>query len=207
LEEAFPTEIIQKKITIQRPIQKPATAAEIKAFREKTKKDQKVYEGKEKQYTAEVIKKFKKEQEKKEKEKEKAAKPKKLKIKKKDERVFYHIMGEFEVEPEEVLSLLGKPIEELREMNKSKGLPLPRDPKDRYRYIRTLIMEKYPEWTELFMKKYKVHSGELTNDYYSLNVKELEEVAKEIGANTPPYYGLDIRAYWINEILKKKYGK
>ena len=65
-------------------------------------------------------------------------------------------------------------------------------------------MEKYPQWTEMFMKKYKVTSAAIP---YSLNVKELEEVAKEIGANTPPYYGLDIRAYWINEIFKKKYGK
>jgi hypothetical protein len=200
LEEAFPTEIIQKKITIQRPIQKQATAAEIKAFKEKTKKDQKVYEAEEKQTFTEVKKEIEKQ------ERQAAAKRKKLKIKKKDEKKFYFIMGEFKVNPEEVISLLGKSIEELKKMTESKGLPLPRNPTDDYRYIRTLIAEKYPEWNDMFMKKYRLTPEQL-KDYTSLNTKELEEIAKEIGANTPPYYGLDIRGYWIDEILKKKYGK
>jgi hypothetical protein len=92
LEEAFPTEIIQKKITIQRPIQKQATAAEIKAFREKTMKDQKVYEAKSKQYAAEVIEKFKKEQ----KEKEKASKPKSIPIKKVKDKYSFRVITDYE---------------------------------------------------------------------------------------------------------------
>lgn len=91
LEEAFPTEIIQKKITIQKPIQKPATAAEIKAFREKTMKDQKIYEAKSKQYAAEVIKKFKEEQ----KAKEKVAKSKGIRMKSKPKKYTFSVITDY----------------------------------------------------------------------------------------------------------------
>jgi len=207
LEEYIPNEIIQKKITIK-PIQKPATAAEIKAFREKTKKDQKVYEGKEKQYTAEVIKKFKKEQEKKEKEKEKAAKPKKFKIKKADKEWFDYLLGQSVVEPEEVLFLLGKSVEELKQLSESMGLPPPAGLHNyRYSWADGILRSKYPTRFHAQMKKYGLTQPELTHTYYSLNLKPLQELAHSIGADTPPDYALDIREFWIDEILKKQYGK